>query len=41
MIEKILNNSWVVIPAYNEASAVRDVVSAVRQVVPRVVATAM
>jgi glycosyltransferase involved in cell wall biosynthesis len=37
MIEKILNNSWVVIPAYNEAGAVRGVVSAVRQVVPRVV----
>lgn len=37
MIERILHNSWVVIPAYNEACALRGVVSAVRQVVPRVV----
>jgi glycosyltransferase involved in cell wall biosynthesis len=36
MIEQILNGSWVVIPAYNEAGAVRSVVSAVRQLVPRV-----
>jgi glycosyltransferase involved in cell wall biosynthesis len=37
VIEGIVNGSWVVIPAYNEACAVRDVVFAVRQVVSKVV----